>query len=257
MYKHVNAAVELLIQNKIQPVLLTNGILLPEKIESLYKSGLRYVIMSLDSFRPEHYKKTRGVDFEQVMRAYKFMVNFKNAHGDFIFRITTVISRENADDIPRLCETADGDGVGVQFTPYHNFINKQNDLSVRDMQKAEELAKTLTALKNQGKTVCNSAEYLSYFPEFFRGPRAPEGYKCKCGFQAVYIWHNLDVRACWSTTLPAAGNLREQTLSEIWNGERYRTLREKALARRCEGCWLLCTAEFNILHDKYLQGEIK
>lgn len=255
VYKYLNEAVVLMKGNGIEPILLTNGILLPEKIQQLYRSGLRYVIMSLDSFESTHYNKTRGIDFSSVMRAYDYMVSFINEHKDFIFRITTVISNENIDDTLFLIKKTNDDGVGVQFTPYHNFINKDNDIGVYDIDKLKQVSEQLLLYKRQGKLVCNSEEYIKFFPSFFESNRRiPDGYQCKCGFHAVYIWPNLDVRSCWSTTLPPISNLKEHSLSEIWSSSQYKNQRQKMLSCECEGCWLLCTAEFNLLHEEYLNG---
>lgn len=257
IYKHLIQAIEIMVENGIEPILLTNGILLPEKMQQLYESGLRYVIMSLDSFEPEHYRKTRGVSFESIMRSYEFMVQFKDKHKDFIYRITTVISKENLDDIIPLLVKANSDGVGVQFTPYHNFINKDNDMGVLDIEKIKQISKQLLHFLEQGKSVCNSKEYINFFPAFFETEkRVPDDYSCKCGYNAVYIWPNLDVRSCWSTSLPNVGNLKEQSLTEIWNSDQYRVQRKKMLSCKCEGCWLLCTAEFNQIHKDYLDGEL-
>ncbi len=257
VYKHLNKAVELMKGNGIEPILLTNGILLPDKMPQLYESGLRYVIMSLDSFEAEHYRKTRGIDFASVMRSYKYMVQFKDEHKDIIFRITTVISKENIDDIVPLFNKANNDGVGVQFTPYHNFINKDNDIGVQDIEKIKQLTKQLLDFKQKGKLICNSENYISYFPVFFETKsRIPKNYECKCGYNAVYIWPNLDVRSCWSTSLPSMGNLKDKSLSEIWGSAQYNIQRRKMLSCECEGCWLLCTAEFNIIHTDYLQDKL-
>ena len=254
IHKHIGGAVRAMRDRGIEPILLTNGVLLPEKMPELYDAGLRYVIMSLDSFDAAHYKKARGIDFASVMRSYEYMVRFAKAHDDLIYRLTTVISAENADDVLSLLKRADSDGVGVQFTPYHNFINKENDVGVRDIEKIQKVCDSLLQAKKEGRAVCNSKEYISYFPTFFETKkRVPEGYRCECGFTAVYIWPNLDVRSCWSTTLPPVGNLKNETLSEIWRSEKYRAQRQKMLSCECEGCWLLCTAEFNIQYHRYLK----
>ena len=257
VYGYIDEAVAEMKSYGIEPILLTNGILLPQKIEQLYNAGLRYVIMSLDSFEPAHYSKTRGVAFDAVMNAYNCMVKFKNRHSDFIFRITTVISRENLNDAVAVVERADSDGVGVQFTPYHNFINKNDDMGVHDAEALNKLVRQLIDLKLHGKLICNSQEYLNFFGQFFQtGKRVPDNYQCKCGYNAVYIRSNLDVRSCWSTSLPSLGNLKKNSLSGIWNSEEYSVQRQKMLHCNCEGCWLLCTAEFNIHHEKYLKVQV-
>ena len=172
-----------------------------------------------------------------------------------MFRITTVISNENIDDILPLIGRTGRDGVGVQFTPYHNFINKDNDIGVQDTGKLKQVSGQLIRLRQEGKLICNSEEYIRYFPEFFgSGKRVPDGYQCKCGYHAVYIWPNLDVRSCWSTTLPPVGNLKQHSLRELWNSPQYQAQRRRMLSCECEGCWLLCTAEFNLIHEAYLKG---
>lgn len=257
IYRYIDEAVAAMIDNNIEPILLTNGVLLPNKIQHLYDLGLRYVIMSLDSFESDHYKKTRGIDFDSIMRSYNYMVEFKDKNKDFHFSLTTVISKENIDDIIPLIRKVNADNIGIQFTPYHNFINTTNDMGIENIIKIKQVTEMILSLKRQGNLIYNSKEYLEYFPMFFETKkRVPEGYVCKCGYNAVYIWPNLDVRSCWSTSLPNVGNLKEKSLFEIWQSDIYVGQRAKMLSCACEGCWLLCTAEFNIMHEKYLQDRL-
>lgn len=256
-YKYINEAVEMMRKNRIEPVLLTNGILLPQRMDQLYEAGLRYVMMSLDSLQAEHYSKIRGVDFVDIMKAYDYMIHFAKRHQDVIYRLTTVISEENIDDVIPLFEKVMNDGVGVQFTPCHRFSLNEKDLRVRDIKKIQTVINKLLEYKAHGKAVCNSKSYLSFFPEFFAsGNRLPDGYKCKSGFSAIYIWPNLDVRSCWSAGFSCVGNLKEKSLAEIWQSLGYKKQRMRMLSCDCEGCWLLCTAEFNMTHENYLRNKV-
>ncbi|MBQ7383731.1 MAG: radical SAM protein, partial [Clostridia bacterium] len=71
-YKGIENIIKAMVSNKIEPILLTNGILLPQKLQKIYDAGQRYIIISIDSFNPEHYKENRGIDFDSLMRAYNY-----------------------------------------------------------------------------------------------------------------------------------------------------------------------------------------
>ena len=43
----------------------------------------------------------------------------------------------------------------------------------------------------------------------------------------MYVAPNGDVRHCCSTNLKKLGNIKENTIDEIWNGESYKNLRDK------------------------------
>ena len=252
-YPNIEVVIQKMVDAGIEPILLTNGILLPNKMDSLFRAGLRYVIMSVDSFNPEHYKSTRGVSFDQILKAYNYMLEFVKKNPSMIFRLTTVLSSQNITDIVPLIQKTTKDGVGVQLTPYHNFINKDDSLSPRDIEEVTKVVHQLILMKEKGAHICNSKTYLEYFSEFFiSGARIPrQNYRCRCGYESVYIWPDLSVKSCWTTTLPILGNLRDNSLLNLWNSTEYQNQRKKMLNCNCEGCWLLCTAEFNIALDEY------
>ena len=216
------------------------------------------MIISIDSFEAAHYKESRGIRFDGLMKAYQYTVEFKKTHPDLIVNITTVVSKNNVKDILPLIKKANGDGIGVQLTPYHNFINKDEDIGVEDLTELEDVVKEILTMKKEGYSVLNTEEYLAFFPEFFKGKRRvpSSGYQCMCGYENIYIWPDLTLRSCWSTSLSPIGDLKTQTLEEIWQSDDYRKRRQEMLHCRCEGCWLLCTAEFTITHQKYLGEQI-
>lgn len=252
-YPQIDVVIKKMVESGIEPILLTNGILLPQKINSLYEAGLRYVIMSVDSFESQHYENTRGVSFDQILRAYNYMLEFVRKNPSLLFRLTTVFSSENTKDVIPLIQKATQDGVGVQLTPYHNFVNSNDRLTPQNIKEVSGVIQQLIKMKDQGANICNSKPYLQYFSDFFsKNSRIPrEIYRCRCGYEAVYIWPDLSVKSCWTTTLPILGNLNDNSLLQIWNSPEYRKQRKMMLNCECEGCWLLCTAEFNIALDDY------
>ena len=166
-YDGLDEIIKTFVENRIEPILLTNGILLPQKLNALYQAGLRYVIVSIDSFEAAHYKENRGINFNALMKAYQFTVDFKKTHPDLIVNITAVVSRNNVKDIVPLIKKAHADGVGVQLTPYHNFINKDEDISVEDLRELDGVIEEILTMKQEGYSILNSREYLTFFSDFF------------------------------------------------------------------------------------------
>jgi len=68
---------------------------------------------------------------------------------------------------------------------------------------------------------------------------APERVRCTDPWDLVHVNHKADVNPCCMSQRPM-GNLREQSFEEIWNGDTYRTFREKLLSsdppEECRGC---------------------
>lgn len=63
---------------------------------------------------------------------------------------------------------------------------------------------------------------------------------CNAPFKHMYFKQNGDVIACCATTIDAYGNIREDTVKDIWKGEKANLLREKIknynLSGGCAGC---------------------
>lgn len=75
----ISEIIRLLISEHITPVLMTNGLLLPERWDELGAAGLRYIIMSFDSLDPETYNKQRGANFQDAMAGIDAAVALKES----------------------------------------------------------------------------------------------------------------------------------------------------------------------------------
>lgn len=52
-------------EKKVLPILMTNGLLLPQKWDSLGAAGLKYIMISFDSLDSEVFKLQRGVSLQK------------------------------------------------------------------------------------------------------------------------------------------------------------------------------------------------
>lgn len=237
--------VSALVQERITPVLMTNGLLLPQYWEELGERGLRYIIMSFDSLNPDTYRKQRGANFENAMAGIEAAVALQKKYADAHIHITTVLTRDNAEELPHLVEFMTARNIYVQISPYHHFNPiVPNLLRISDAETIYSLTGTLLRMKRQGMLIANSEGFLSHLPDFFlKNQRVPSLYKCLIGYTNVFVDANMNVRCCWDGSFEPIGNLQEQSLKEIWNSEGYQQAREKMLRCECEGCWYLCTGE--------------
>ena len=69
----------------------------------------------------------------------------------------------------------------------------------------------------------------------------PEGSEknipCHFPWTSMYISPNGDVKHCCSTNLNKLGNIKEQTVDEIWNGKLYQLVRKKVAKGDFDGAY--------------------
>ncbi len=236
----------------ILPVLLTNGLLLPKRWESLAEAGLRYVIISVDSIIPEIYEKQRGVKFERAMAGIEAALAMKERYPDTHIHVTTVLTKHNAHQLPDFINYMSERGIFTQISPYHQFNPTVPNLNrIDDPETAYTLAGQLLRMKREGSLIANSEAFLAHLPNFFlHDMRMPADFKCLCGYTNMHIDAYGEVHCCWDGTFKTLGNVREQSICDIWNSPEYQPVRERMLKNQCAGCWYLCTAEItNFLMD--------
>ncbi|MGL6064901.1 MAG: GTP 3',8-cyclase MoaA [Fusobacteriaceae bacterium] len=90
----------------------TNGLLLFEKIDELYKNGLNRINISLDTLNSEEYKKiTRGGELEKVLQGIKRARELK-----IHVKINAVITNlQNKDSVEELVKFTENDEIDVRF----------------------------------------------------------------------------------------------------------------------------------------------
>lgn len=90
----------------------TNGLLLSEKIDKLYKNGLNRINISLDTLNPEEYKKiTRGGELKKVLQGIKQARDL-----NIQVKVNSVITNSvNTDSIKELVKLTVEDEIDVRF----------------------------------------------------------------------------------------------------------------------------------------------
>lgn len=209
LMEYVGDIVAEAVKRSITPVLMTNGLLLPEKWEMLTEKGLRYIILSFDSLDPGVYEKQRGVPFAAGMAGVKSALDMKRRYPDAQIHVTSVLTRQNMEETPEFIRRMSDMGIFVQLSPYHHFNPlKKDELSIRNEDETRRLTYTLLQMKSDGYRIANSAGFLAHIPAFFvEGKRVPDDYECLIGYTNLFIDAHMNARPCWASCFESVGNI--------------------------------------------------
>lgn len=206
--------------------IVTNGTLLkPELAEKLIDAGLNVLRISLNGLSGEDYKKYTGVpvDFDQMYENIKF------------FYEKAVEARKRGKDI----------SVYIKIMDY--MIESSEEKKLFFKEKFEPICDVLN-IENLGP-VFQDVDYDKFGKKNLKtkfGEKATDGNICQLVFFRMLISPEGDALACCRDFgfIPhqlIMGNIKEENLLDIWNGEKYRQLRLNILKSNvqgtiCDGC---------------------
>lgn len=186
----------------------SNGALLDEEMgEQLIESGLDRINFSVHGIRKETYESQMvGMRLERVLENIDRFLALREKKGSTRPRVRVTMVRTQAieKELDEIMAYWKKRGVKVNVRPLENRAQK------------EIAAKSLNPKKWRPFTFCNRL------------------------FEQAYVLSNGDVVLCcvdWERTT-ILGNLREQTLEEVWNSEQFMEIRRKYLRGDLDG--LLC-----------------
>ena len=211
--------------------LATNGTLLtPELVDEIVSSGVSRVSISLDGSTPEDHDAVRGKGC--YLRA---MRGIENLRGRVDFQINFTITKRNAKDLLPIFDLADN----LRAKALHFFFlvptgrGTEGDLISPELQ--EELL-SLIDLERSRRTIEVQVTCAPQYARIARPNSVRRGGGCLAGTSFVFISRRGEVYPCGYLPVPA-GNVREQSFSEIWeNSIVFKALRERKLKGKCGEC---------------------
>lgn len=241
---HFEYAIKLL-KNAGQNIgLNSHGMNLNERLNEIIAENLEYFRISLDAGSAEMYEKIHGMKpkhFEKTLQNIEKFAKTKQRLGSKISFgvgfLTSNITQGDMESFVRLVKER-----GADFAQFRPFIGDKMDIS----QKLLELKQ-----KYEDSTFKIVASYQKY-KEMESLSQNERGYsKCHGMFFSTVISADFQVWACLhfrQSEKHFLGDLREQTLEEIWKGAR---IREVYNAIDCTKCPILCRNDsFNRTLDK-------
>jgi radical SAM protein with 4Fe4S-binding SPASM domain len=218
------------------PVLGTNGILLTrESVRLLKEAGLRGAGVSIDSVDPKEHDRFRG-----VKGAWELSVSgLRYAREKGIeTQIDVTLTDRNWQEIDRFIEF--GVGLGVKAINFFFLIctgrAMKTDISTDNYDSALRLVAN-RAFKEKRLMVrarCAPHIYRVLYEDGYSIPPGTRG--CLAGRSYMRIDPEGNITPCPYMPL-IVGNIRESSLSDIWDGSSYlRLLREGNYKGRCGSC---------------------
>lgn len=236
----------------------TNATLLREQdFERLPASGIRCVVVSIDSDEPEVHDRIRGVPgtFERATRAIRALVAARDrAREDFSVLTSSILGAHNLGRVESLVRFLEGLGVNTTlYQPIQPAFARTvaprwweaEALFPRDPEQIESGLDTLQRLRSEGHRVFQTAEQIEDARRYLLNPMHLAPGQCASMEKHLMVDMRGNVRLCFNMErigLRPVGNVRERALREIWDDAVVEGVRERMRACR-EGCGsMLCHA---------------
>ncbi len=268
LYKPIMDVLTYLKKNRLTTTIVTNGIKLQENAAELVNMNLDGLLISLDGTEEIH-NKIRGWDncFQHLLTGIEELNKHKKKNKTIlpylVFLIT--VSKDNynsLDKIFKICEQLNADAVICYYSWFTNeeigkahteFMEKHLDttptawngylLSLDDID--------IKALQGKVEKIHSTQwdfQYLflpdleiNQIPTYYNNPAETFNYKqCVAPWLITEIMPNGDVVTCRDYSDYVTGNISTESISDIWNNEKYqkfrKVLKDESLLPICSRC---------------------
>ena len=223
---------------------VTNGFALSEKrFDSLLKSGLRSVTVSLDGFKENH-DWLRGItgSYEKALNAIKMITKA----DELVYDVVTCVNQRNFSELEELKKMLISIGVKKWriFTIFPIGRAKENaELTISDEQ-FKELMEFIKKTRKEGKI------NLSYGCEGYLGNYENEVrdgyYFCRAGINIASVLADGSIAACPNINHAyIQGNIYQDDFMDVWQNK-YQQYRDRN--------WMKCNSCSDCEVFKYCQG---
>jgi radical SAM protein with 4Fe4S-binding SPASM domain len=256
IYRELPEVIRLIKERKMRCNILTNGVLLEEKAESIMDAGIDEIIFSLDGPREIH-DEIRGTagTYDRAIAGFQKVARLKKERGTNrpLINISSTIFEVNYTRLDEIVRSAE-DMFASSITFHHLiFLSKEiysrHDRIFQDQFSCsshdwagfvrentpnilpEKLIQMLIKLRSLKTDVDVSVypnltdpEIKRYYSSF---DFLPDSYKNRCisPWMVAYIFPDGTVRPCQSLNY-TIGNIKENSFKKLWNNERALNFRQ-------------------------------
>lgn len=210
-------------KNDMRPAMISNGWLLPDKIEKLIDAGLSTLLFSLDSHDLDVHEKNRGL--KRVRERLQKAIAIAKSHGLPTIAVCTVSKLVDFSRLDEALGYLGCDAISFSYPRKEAFgssslvFNPDSDLVDFTPAELEKAIDGILELKKRF-TVMNPAASLADLRRFARGQE--QHIACVGGRKYFYLDWNLDLWRCENWHEPMGSVLDLDTLPDY--------------ADRCTGC---------------------
>jgi MoaA/NifB/PqqE/SkfB family radical SAM enzyme len=226
----------------------TNGTLIDEKkADEIARAGAKRVMVSIDGATAATYEEVRrGGRFDAVVRGIRSLAEAAAKYGRLEVDLSYVAMRCNFEEIPRLvslCAELGADAVHIEpllaqvGSPELDEHYARENLGLADPRRVAAAFDEAQAIARE-RGVRFGSRFVGE-QETFDYPAAVQTemtWACCEPWAAIWVTSEGEVRTCClnDTTF---GNLFEQMIDEVWNGEIFRRFRSQhARHEPADGC---------------------
>lgn len=257
LWPHLFEVIKILKTYGITVYLITNGLILKDKIRQIIDAKVDTVVVSIDSLVPEEHDQNRGIPglFKSAMEGIELLKQERSGKKPLI-KSTVVLSKKNYPQIEEIVQQLNRivDLVNIQpiisgcVTGPHNikdgakseFLPSFEDEAVI-REKIRKLAELYPSLNSR---------YFKSIPDYLFHPENLLKIKCWSPFLRLRILPDGRVFHCvFNSRYGQVGNLKEMSLMEAWNSPVMKRHREEIRKHQNKCiCWAQDTS-FNAFLD--------
>ena len=204
------------------------------RIEEVARANPSRITVSLDGIGETH-TKIRGRDkfWEKTTRTLETFKRMRAEHGlGYIVRLKCVVMEHNLQDVGNVARYARDNGFEIFYQAVEQNYNTPEDPRwfetsenwPKDSSRAVAAVRELIALKKEGLPIRNSYHQLDAMIPYFLNPDAMRvsvqqhtahlKHPICSALTSIQVMPNGDVLTCFG--MPAVGNIRSQSMREIW-----------------------------------------
>ena len=246
-------------QNGIHAGVTTNGSLMTRENAAKTVAARPFnVNFSVDAPNAELHDYLRGYPglFDKLSNGLKFLREECDKQDvKFPIIVKPTINRLNFRLLPDIAEWAQQMGAtAINFQPIFDWTREASEELWIEKEEHEELTKViehLIKMKHNDAPIMNSEQMLRLIlPHFCKENAPPENRPCLVGLRNLWIETDGNVRLCYD--YPVIGNVKDQSVREIWYGEKAEKIRKQTL--NCDKLCLLTCVSQKTLQDKVMMG---
>jgi len=236
---------------------VTNGLkLTAERLNSLLKSGLRAVTISLDGLETSHNWLRNNVEsFDKALNAIRFLSAIKDIRYD----VVTCVNKKNFDELPQLLDLL----LKIRVKEWRIFTifaigraKENHELQLSPVQ-FKQLFEFIVKTRKEGKIKLNYG--CEGFLGNYEGEVRDNLFFCRAGISIASVLADGSISACPSIRENfIQGNIYKDNFRNIWE-IRYEKFRNRAWMKtgKCNECGYFRYCEGNGMHLRdEMTGEI-
>lgn len=235
LHPNLDRLIEAASSAELWSTVTTNGILLSRaRTRALRDAGLRGLVVSLDTLDPVLYRANRGVAIEHTLAGLDAALDERDS---LVICVSAVLSADTLPTLHELAEFCLRQRIMLGVTPLHteHGVIDTGEWAETSPAVIQEAFAALRDSVTRGLEMANTPDYLDALELLVLERQLSPGFTCRSPRDCMSVSPDGVVQVC--PEAPPIGDLREHSLSTVWDSAAHRSTIEQATSGTCSGCW--------------------